>query len=34
MISKETIEDLENDKRDWLYILGTRMRGTVKFETK
>ena len=22
MISKETIEDLENDKRDWLYILG------------
>ena len=27
MISKETIEDLENDKRDWLYILGARMRA-------
>ena len=27
MISKETIEDLENDKRGWLYILGARMRA-------
>jgi Transposase DDE domain len=27
MISKETIEDLESDKRDWLYILGARMRA-------
>jgi transposase len=27
MISKETIEDLENDERDWLYILGARMRA-------
>jgi Transposase DDE domain len=27
MISKQTIEDLENDKRDWLYILGARMRA-------
>src|SRR5271166_2988606 len=27
MISKETIEDLEDDKRDWLYILGARMRA-------
>src|SRR6202453_1308295 len=27
MISKETIEELENDKRGWLYILGARMRA-------
>ena len=27
MISKETMDDLENDKRDWLYILGARMRA-------
>ena len=27
MISKETIDDLENDKRGWLYILGARMRA-------
>jgi hypothetical protein len=27
MISKETIEDLENDKRNWQYILGARMRA-------
>ena len=27
MISKETIEDLEKDERDWLYILGARMRS-------
>jgi len=27
MISKETIEDLENGKRGWLYILGARMRA-------
>jgi Transposase DDE domain len=27
MISKKTIEDLENDERDWLYILGARMRA-------
>jgi hypothetical protein len=27
MISKQTIDDLENDKRDWLYILGARMRA-------
>ena len=27
MISKQTIEDLENDKRDWLFILGARMRA-------
>ena len=27
MISKQTIEDLENDKRGWLYILGARMRA-------
>jgi hypothetical protein len=27
MISKGTIEDLENDKRGWLYILGARMRA-------
>jgi transposase len=27
MISKETIEDLEGNKRGWLYILGARMRA-------
>jgi hypothetical protein len=27
MISKETIDELENDKRNWLYILGARMRA-------
>jgi hypothetical protein len=27
LISRETIEDLENDKRGWLYILGARMRA-------
>jgi len=27
MISKETIEDLENNERNWLYILGARMRA-------
>ena len=27
MISKGTIDDLENDKRGWLYILGARMRA-------
>jgi Transposase DDE domain len=27
MISKETIEELENCKRGWLYILGARMRA-------
>jgi transposase len=27
MISKETIEDLEGNKREWLYILGARMRA-------
>ena len=27
MISKETIENLENDERDWWYILGARMRA-------
>jgi len=32
MISKETIEDLEDDKRDWLYILGARMRA--RFEVR